>query len=284
MTFKLKVDESLRPLSSVVSLAKLREFEQILKNEENRDNQTSVELEIRDLQALHISLQILSNSPKVSEYTTFNNKLFKVTAYFVSEGGFEPRTPQDQRLFSWSLIYLEIAQRASDQSITIGLTEMDLNNVIFKLKQSLRVKSLDISDEILSTDMPRERILELVLDCLVMNPDSRSMAVSVVNLSARYQERRELISKFIISGGRFITIDDGQDPELKDFKTTVWNSEIDSRLVKNMQKDMSDKMFDIKIYEIRLKCLPTAKKFRFEIFWVDEPNTVFRCDYFSQDV
>jgi hypothetical protein len=44
---------------------------------------------------------------------------------------------------------------------------------------------------------------------------------------------------------------------------------------------MSDKTFDIKIYEIQLYSIPNAKKIRFEIFWADEPNTIFRCDLLS---
>ena len=47
---------------------------------------------------------------------------------------------------------------------------------------------------------------------------------------------------------------------------------------------MSDKTFDVKIYEIELKSLPNSKKIRFEIFWIDEPDTIFRCDMFSQPI
>jgi hypothetical protein len=44
---------------------------------------------------------------------------------------------------------------------------------------------------------------------------------------------------------------------------------------------MSDKSFDVKIYELSLKSLPGAKKIRFEIFWIEEPDITFRCDLFS---
>jgi len=44
---------------------------------------------------------------------------------------------------------------------------------------------------------------------------------------------------------------------------------------------MSDKVFDVKIYELELKSFPGTKKVRFEIFWVEEPKVVFRCDMFS---
>ena len=32
-----------------------------------------------------------------------------------------------------------------------------------------------------------------------------------------------------------------------------------------------------------LKSIPTAKKIRFEIFWVEEPTLIFRCDLFSSE-
>jgi hypothetical protein len=45
---------------------------------------------------------------------------------------------------------------------------------------------------------------------------------------------------------------------------------------------MSDKTFDVKIYEIEFKCVPGSKKIRFEIFWIEQPNIVFRCDLLSE--
>ena len=45
---------------------------------------------------------------------------------------------------------------------------------------------------------------------------------------------------------------------------------------------MSDKTFDVKIYEIELMCQPGCKKIRFEIFWIEQPNIVFRCDLMSE--
>lgn len=46
---------------------------------------------------------------------------------------------------------------------------------------------------------------------------------------------------------------------------------------------MSDKGYDVKLYELELKSFPGTKKIRFEIFWLDDPETVFRCDMFSNE-
>ena len=106
----------------------------------------------------------------------------------------------------------------------------------------------------------------------------------MIHLKKRMLERRALEEKFIITGGRFVQIKDGQDPELAQFKTAICKTELTKTLIQNVQKDMSDKTFDVKIYEIELKSLPNSKKIRFEIFWIDEPDTVFRCDMFSQPI
>ena len=62
-----------------------------------------------------------------------NQKLYKVTAYFVANvRNFEPK--QAQRIFDWHFVFLEIAQRSVDQQIVIAITERDINNIVSKLK------------------------------------------------------------------------------------------------------------------------------------------------------
>lgn len=61
------------------------------------------------------------------------------------------------------------------------------------------------------------------------------------------------------------------------------NTELTCRLLNNNQKEMSDKGFDVKLYELQLKSIPGTKKIRFEIFWLDDPEMVFRCDMFSNE-
>lgn len=100
-------------------------------------------------------------------------------------------------------------------------------------------------------------------------------------LHLRYTERSTLEEQFTVTGGRFVQITDGQDPELQNFKTVIPQTELTKKLIVNHQKDMSDKSFDVKIYELSLKSLPGAKKIRFEIFWVEDPDITFRCDMLS---
>lgn len=131
--------------------------------------------------------------------------------------------------------------------------------------------------------MPREEVLTFIMDCLVMDPVTSELSLSMIHLSQRVYERSLLEERFVISGGRFITLKDGIDPEMEEFKTQVPNTELTCKLLNNNQKEMSDKGFDVKLYELQLKSIPGTKKIRFEIFWLDDPEMVFRCDMFSNE-
>jgi hypothetical protein len=154
-------------------------------------------------------------------------------------------------------------------------------NILQKLRQKMRVEGKDVNRELAFKTMSKEAILNLILDCFLMDAETFEVRLSMLHMHARYVERCALEEKFIETGGRFVSMKDGQDPELAEFKTGVPPTELTKRLIQNIQKDMSDKTFDVKIYELGLRSLPGAKKIRFEIFWVDAPDIVFRCDMFS---
>jgi hypothetical protein len=86
--------------------------------------------------SLKVSLATLASCQKASRMTVVNQKLYKVTAYFVSsQRGFEPSVPAAQRIFDWHFMYIEVAHRQSDQQIVFAVTEKDLVNLMIKLKQ-----------------------------------------------------------------------------------------------------------------------------------------------------
>jgi hypothetical protein len=147
----------------------------------------------------------------------------------------------------------------------------------------MRVEGNELTRELISKHMSREDILNLVLDCFVMHPETFEVSLSMLHLNQRFLERSALEEQFIVTGGRFIHLNDGQDPELEQFNTVISQTELKKKLIQNVQKDMSDKTFDVKLYELELKSIPGTKKIRCEIFWVEEPDIVFRCDMFSSD-
>ena len=73
----------------------------------------------------------LADCPKTSQMTLINQKLYKVTANFVpNQRGFEPKIPEDQRIFDWHFIHIEVSQRSKDQQIVFAVTEKDLVSLI----------------------------------------------------------------------------------------------------------------------------------------------------------
>jgi len=67
-------------------------------------------MEISDVVTLKVSLSTLADCPKASQMTLINQKLYKVTAYFVSNHrGFEPKMPPEKRMFDWHFVYVEVA-------------------------------------------------------------------------------------------------------------------------------------------------------------------------------
>lgn len=148
----------------------------------------------------------------------------------------------------------------------------------------MRVEGNEISRQLLGKKSSKEDILNFILDCLVMDQNKMEVKLSMIHLNQRFLDRCELEKNFVITGGRYICIqEDKKDPELSSLKTSITETELQIKLLETIQKDMSDKTFDVKIYEIQLKSIPGTKKLRFEIFWIEKPEIVFRCDMFSNE-
>jgi hypothetical protein len=62
--------------------------------------------------------------------------------------------------------------------------------------------------------MPREALLDLVLDCFGIDPVTNEVSLSMISLDTRYQERTRLENHFILTGGSFVQLNRGEDPEL----------------------------------------------------------------------
>lgn len=163
-----------------------------------------------------------------------NQKLYKVTAYFVSgHRGFEPKMASESRMFEWQFIYVEVSHRASDQQITFGVTEKDLVTILVKLRQKARVEGSTYTTDLLHKNTSRESLLDFILDCFVLNSDTKEVSLSMVLLSARHAERTKLEENFVFTGGKYISLLDGEDPELEQFKTSVYETELSSKLIQN---------------------------------------------------
>lgn len=79
----------------------------MLRHSDGRSDDSKIEMELKDLAALKVSLAMLAGSQKASQMTLINQKLYKITAYMIKgQRGFEPKLPQAQRMFDWQFIYV----------------------------------------------------------------------------------------------------------------------------------------------------------------------------------
>jgi len=56
----------------------------------------------------------------------------------------------------------------------------------------------------------------------------------MLQLDRRFRERSILEEKFTLTGGRFIKLQDGQDPDLVDFTTVIPETELTEKLLINV--------------------------------------------------
>lgn len=111
----MQLEKDIKPMSEFISESKLLKFKQMLRTLEGREDDNKIEMEIKDVSILNVSLLTLADCPKTSQMTLINQKLYKVTAHFVSNHrGFEPKMPSEARIFEWHFVYLEVAHRAND--------------------------------------------------------------------------------------------------------------------------------------------------------------------------
>jgi len=73
----------------------------------------------------------------------------------------------------------------------------------------MRVDGNELKRELIFKTMSREAILNLILDCFVMAPETFEVSLSMLYLHLRYTERSTLEEQFTVTGGRFLQIIDG---------------------------------------------------------------------------
>lgn len=54
------------------------------------------------------------------------------------------------------------------------------------------------------------------------------------------------------------------------------------KLLINVEKDFSDRRYDLRIFEVAIKHARNEKKYQFEMFAVDQQQVIFRADFLSQ--
>jgi len=134
--------------------------------------------------------------------------------------------------------------------------------------------------------MSKNQLLNLVLDLVTLSPsETMALHLSFDHFKRRVRERNIIIANFQQTGGRLVSkFGQRVDSEEEEFTTSVQHTELSRKLVINVEKDFSDSKVDIKVYETRLLSRPEWLKIQIEIFQVEDPSLVFRCDYLSTTV
>ena len=131
--------------------------------------------------------------------------------------------------------------------------------------------------------MSPSELLHLALDLVTFDSQHNCLRVSFTNFKQRVLERRRLETIFMESGGTYIRkTAESASEEYSGFETSIPKTELTKKLIVSTEKDYSDSKIDIKVYLTKLRSLPHLQKIQFEIFSLEEPTLVFKCDYVTQ--
>jgi hypothetical protein len=189
-TFQAVLDTKLPPMSDVLKY--MKEEKQKLRLDEN----DICNQEYASPRALGITLNVLAECQKKTQVSIINRKLFKVTSYFVSNmknlkmAGFTEGPPE--RFFDFQLIYIDAETRTSTKSLPIVVTEKDIRtlvNLANNRQTGGEYKVLKDPAEILSLKVSRSKLLEFILDSLVIDEELQQLKMSITHLLSRLQDR-----------------------------------------------------------------------------------------------
>ncbi len=92
------------------------------------------------------------------------------------------------------------------------------------------------------------------------------MIISVSHLISRMQDRQLLAHYFKVAGGRYLPAPNqsthlADDQEFSGFKTSLPQIEMNKRLLVNIEREFSDRRYDVRIFEITIKHARNEKKY-----------------------
>lgn len=274
-------DETVETMTEELRAQRQKLFdEQVVQN-----NSDQIKLQVPDPLGLEIERSQLQDCEKVSTVTLIGQRSFKVTCYFVNF--LRSFTKTKAAVFDWQVIYIEAYLSSQDTNLVLALSERDLIQMMSLLRETTQNQDMSNmkidTSKLLHKKMTNLELMNLVLDIVTLSQTEQpQLVVSFNHLQRRVKERNTIINNFQETGGRYLRkFNHVQDPELEKFTTSVHQSEISRKLILNIEKDFSDSKVDIKIYETRLQSKSEWRKLQIEIFQVEEPTLIFRCDYFS---
>lgn len=124
--------------------------------------------------------------------------------------------------------------------------------------------------------LSKQQIMTFCLDAIEFDSVQNKLVVSFESLLKSMTTRRALEAQFIETGGRYIRqLDQAQKTHAEG------ESQLKRTLLVSQEKDLADSKVDIKVFLCHMDSMPGLNKVQVEIFTVEEPSLVYRCDFLT---
>ncbi len=116
-----------------------------------------------------------------------------MTCYFVNNLKNIKLLPLAQdRHFDWQIVYVESETRTSTRSVCMAVTEKDLIELtlqVYQRQQAGARKLMKDTSEILSNSVSRKKLVEFIVDAIVMDEHEQTLRLSISHLLSRMTDR-----------------------------------------------------------------------------------------------
>lgn len=110
-----------------------------------------------------------------------------------------------QRVFDdWQLVYIEAETRGATRALNISITERDVRQMVNQCLELQSTPLLKNESEILSSKVSRKRLVEFLLDSIVVDDNEGQLKISITHLLSRMLDRKLLLRYFKLTGGRYL--------------------------------------------------------------------------------
>ena len=178
----------IQPMSEVIELLKHQ------KQKQKADENDLIDTEFPQVKpSLGVNLNILAECQKHTQIQIINRKVYKVTCYFVNNLKNIKLLPLAQdRHFDWQIVYVEAETRTSTRSVCMAVTEKDLIELtlqVYQRQQAGARKLMKDTSEILSNSVSRKKLVEFIVDAIVMDEHEQTLRLSISHLLSRMTDR-----------------------------------------------------------------------------------------------
>lgn len=240
-------------------------------------------MQIENTAMLGLGRAELMDCQKLTHVTFMGQRVFKFTGYFIPPELLKKVTVKGGKHFPWKVLWIDAYHQQKDTLMTIAITEADIERIISMLQDIPNTKTQLQVEKIYNAELGINELMHLALDIVTFDPFNDKLVVSFDNFKKRMEERHRLEGLFMEQGAYYVKREkDNVIDEYPDFETSVPKTELNKKLLLSLEKDFSDSKIDIKVYITTMRSLPKYEKIQIELFSIDYPSLVWKCNYLSQ--